>query len=41
MTAVELHSVRKVKAAKSRSVRKMVQRLGWNKTVQMVHPSVL
>ena len=25
---------------KSRSVRKKVQRLGWDKTVQVVHPSV-
>ena len=38
MRVVELHSVKKVRAVKSRSVRKMVQRLGWDKTVQVVHP---
>ena len=32
--------IRKVSAVKSRSVRKRVQRLGWDKTVQVVHPSV-
>ena len=40
MTAVEVHSVGKVRGVKSRSVRKRVQRLGWDKTVQVVHPSV-
>ena len=30
MMAVELHSVRKVRAVKSHSVKKKVQRLGWD-----------
>ena len=43
MRAVELHSVRKVSAVKSRSVRKRVQRLGWGQNfvaIQVVHPTV-
>ena len=40
VTAVELHLIRKVSAVKSLSVGEKVQRLGWDKTVQVVHPSV-